>query len=194
MIASKDANGFLIDGFPRNEDNWSGWNKQMGGKVNEQFVLFLSCPVDVCIDRCLHRGQGRTDDNVESLKKRVETYNQSTFPIIEHFEKVGMVREVNSERPVTEVCEKLDSILFLFFQKLICINYELSVFRSTKMLSRYSRLPTKNRTSFSNYSYYFFRIVSIPPFTSIFFLSLFPSNSTTVLFLFYCSLFSAFLP
>ncbi|CAL2051705.1 unnamed protein product [Caenorhabditis brenneri] len=103
MIASKDANGFLIDGFPRNEDNLSGWNKQMGGKVNEQFVLFLSCPVDVCIDRCLHRGQGRTDDNVDSLKKRVETYNHSTFPIIEHFGKLGMVREVNSERPVAEV-------------------------------------------------------------------------------------------
>ncbi|CAB07328.1 UMP-CMP kinase 1 [Caenorhabditis elegans] len=117
MIASKDANGFLIDGFPRNEDNWSGWNKQMGGKVNEQFVLFLSCPVDVCIDRCLHRGQGRTDDNVESLKKRVETYNQSTFPIIEHFEKVGMVREVNSERPVTEVYEDVVKVFAAANQK-----------------------------------------------------------------------------
>uniref|UniRef100_A0A1I7TRN9 UMP-CMP kinase n=1 Tax=Caenorhabditis tropicalis TaxID=1561998 RepID=A0A1I7TRN9_9PELO len=103
MIAREDANGFLIDGFPRNEDNLAGWKRQMGEKVNEQFVLFLSCPVDVCIDRCLHRGQGRTDDNVDSLKKRVDTYNQSTFPIIEHFEKLGMVREVNSERPVNEV-------------------------------------------------------------------------------------------
>ncbi|CAI2338782.1 unnamed protein product [Caenorhabditis sp. 36 PRJEB53466] len=103
MKASGDVKGFLVDGFPRNENNLSGWNKQMAGKANVQFVLFLSCPVPICIERCLNRGQGRTDDNKESLKKRVETYNQQTFPIIEHFEKNGLVREVKSERPVDEV-------------------------------------------------------------------------------------------
>uniref|UniRef100_A0A8R1HXM5 UMP-CMP kinase n=1 Tax=Caenorhabditis japonica TaxID=281687 RepID=A0A8R1HXM5_CAEJA len=117
MIANKEANGFLVDGFPRNEDNLSGWKKQMGGKVNEQFVLFLSCPVDVCIDRCLHRGQGRTDDNVESLKKRVETYNQQTFPIIEQYEKHGMVREVNSQRPISEVYQDVVEVFSAANQK-----------------------------------------------------------------------------
>lgn len=103
MKASGDVEGFLIDGFPRNENNLQGWNNQMDGKVNVQFVLFLSCPVPICIERCLNRGQGRTDDNEESLKKRIETYNQQTFPIIEHFKKSGLVREVKSERPVDEV-------------------------------------------------------------------------------------------
>uniref|UniRef100_A0A1I7U9V2 UMP-CMP kinase n=1 Tax=Caenorhabditis tropicalis TaxID=1561998 RepID=A0A1I7U9V2_9PELO len=103
MKASGDAKGFLVDGFPRNEDNLQGWNKQMNGKAFIQFVLFLSCPVPICIERCLNRGQGRTDDNEESLKKRVETYNQQTFPIIEHFKKSELAREVKSERPVDEV-------------------------------------------------------------------------------------------
>ncbi|CAL2033003.1 unnamed protein product [Caenorhabditis brenneri] len=103
MKASGDVKGFLVDGFPRNEDNLQGWNKQMEGKALVQFVLFLSCPVPICIERCLNRGQGRTDDNEESLKKRVETYNHQTFPIIEHFEKSGLVREVKSERSVDEV-------------------------------------------------------------------------------------------
>uniref|UniRef100_A0A8R1E7N9 Adenylate kinase n=1 Tax=Caenorhabditis japonica TaxID=281687 RepID=A0A8R1E7N9_CAEJA len=103
MRASGDAKGFLVDGFPRNENNLQGWNKQMDGKADVQFVLFLSCPVSICLDRCLNRGQGRTDDNEDSLKKRIETYNHQTFPIIEHFEKSGLVREVKSERPVDEV-------------------------------------------------------------------------------------------
>ena len=34
---------FLIDGFPRNEDNLSGWNKQMGEKTDFKFVLFFEC-------------------------------------------------------------------------------------------------------------------------------------------------------
>ena len=40
---------FLIDGFPRNEDNLSGWNKQMEGKHKLQFVLFFDCADEVII-------------------------------------------------------------------------------------------------------------------------------------------------
>ena len=45
-----DANStkkFLIDGFPRNEDNMVGWEKQMGDSVDIKFVLFLECPEEV---------------------------------------------------------------------------------------------------------------------------------------------------
>lgn len=39
---------FLIDGFPRNEDNLTGWNKHMEGKVDIKFVLFFDCSQEVC--------------------------------------------------------------------------------------------------------------------------------------------------
>ena len=45
----------------------------------------------------------RTDDNEESLRKRVDTYNNQTFPIIEHYKKLGLVREVTSNRPPEKV-------------------------------------------------------------------------------------------
>lgn len=38
---------FLIDGFPRNKDNLDGWEKQMEGKADVKFVLFLECPEEV---------------------------------------------------------------------------------------------------------------------------------------------------
>lgn len=41
------TNKFLIDGFPRNEDNLDGWEKQMGDKAEIKFVLFFDCPEDV---------------------------------------------------------------------------------------------------------------------------------------------------
>ena len=34
------------------------------------FVLFLDCPEDVMEKRLLGRQEGRTDDNIESIKKR----------------------------------------------------------------------------------------------------------------------------
>lgn len=34
------------------------------------FVLFLDCPEEVMEKRLLGRQEGRTDDNIESIKKR----------------------------------------------------------------------------------------------------------------------------
>ena len=34
-MTNNDKNNFLIDGFPRNQDNLQGWSKQMGDKVSD---------------------------------------------------------------------------------------------------------------------------------------------------------------
>ncbi|XP_061588577.1 UMP-CMP kinase [Cololabis saira] len=104
---------FLIDGFPRNEDNLQGWVRVMDGKADIKFVLFFDCGNEVCIDRCLERGKssGRTDDNRESLEKRIQTYLQSTRPIIEVYEKEGKVRTVDASRSVDEVFADVKAIL-----------------------------------------------------------------------------------
>ncbi|XP_026230137.1 UMP-CMP kinase [Anabas testudineus] len=104
---------FLIDGFPRNEDNLEGWKKVMDGKADVKFVLFFNCKNEVCIDRCLERGKssGRTDDNRESLDKRIQTYLQSTQPIIELYKKHEKVREVDASRSVDEVFADVKAIL-----------------------------------------------------------------------------------
>merc|ERR1711881_701936 len=68
-MKESEKNDFLIDGFPRNEDNLQGWNEAVGDKVNLRFVLFLDCSENTCIERCLKRGaagSGRSDDNEES--------------------------------------------------------------------------------------------------------------------------------
>lgn len=104
---------FLIDGFPRNEDNLQGWNTVMEGKADVKFVLFFDCGEEVCINRCLERGKssGRTDDNRESLEKRIQTYLQSTRPIIDLYEKEGKVRTVDASRAVDEVFADVKAIL-----------------------------------------------------------------------------------
>lgn len=38
---------FLIDGFPRNEDNLQGWNREMKGKAVVKCVLVFECTEDV---------------------------------------------------------------------------------------------------------------------------------------------------
>lgn len=43
----KSKNNFIIDGFPRNHDNKSGWERLMANKTNLQFVLYLDCSEQV---------------------------------------------------------------------------------------------------------------------------------------------------
>jgi hypothetical protein len=39
------AKTFLIDGYPRNNDNLTGWDALMAGKAVTRCVLFFDCPV-----------------------------------------------------------------------------------------------------------------------------------------------------
>ncbi|XP_058449609.1 UMP-CMP kinase [Malaya genurostris] len=112
MNKTRESTGndkFLIDGFPRNEDNLQGWNNKMSEKVLLQFVLFFECSEDQCIQRCLKRGEssGRSDDNLESLKKRFNTYLNDTMPIVDHYKKQDLVRTIDAIAGPDEVFEKV---------------------------------------------------------------------------------------
>ncbi|XP_067893273.1 UMP-CMP kinase isoform X2 [Heterodontus francisci] len=112
MAEDATKNKFLIDGFPRNTDNLDGWNRKMDNNADVKFVLFFDCSNDICIERCLERGKGsgRTDDNIMSLEKRIQTYMQSTKPIIELYEKEGKVRRVDGAKSVDEVFVEVQKI------------------------------------------------------------------------------------
>ena len=66
---------FLVDGFPRNTNNVSGWQQVVRDSINLGGVLFYDCPEETMEARLLERGKtsGRTDDNIESIRKRFRT-------------------------------------------------------------------------------------------------------------------------
>ena len=99
----------LIDGFPRNQNNLDGWINQMSDKVDVCFVLFLECPEEVCIGRILERSKtsGRSDDNIESLKKRFQTYINETLPVVNTYEELNKVRKIDATKGPEEVFESL---------------------------------------------------------------------------------------
>tara|TARA_B100001996_G_C18343979_1_gene471261 strand:- start:57 stop:494 length:438 start_codon:yes stop_codon:yes gene_type:complete len=98
------SNRFLIDGFPRNKENRDAWVKVAGYDCD--FVLMYDCTEDVMLERLLGRNEGRTDDNVESIKKRFVTFRESSMPVVEFYEKLGKVRKVNAVDTPDKVYEK----------------------------------------------------------------------------------------
>ena len=53
------------------------------------------------LKRLLKRGEssGRADDNLESIKKRFQTFQSTTMPVLSHYEKIGKVIRVCSIAP-----------------------------------------------------------------------------------------------
>jgi UMP-CMP kinase len=96
------SSNFLVDGFPRDIENLRCWQNAMAAIAEVDFLLFLDCPQEVMLARLLERGKtsGRSDDNEESIRKRFQTYEESTRPIIDYFRKQKKIREVDSNRAI----------------------------------------------------------------------------------------------
>lgn len=81
---------------------------------------FKKLILQVCVNRCLQRGaagSGRSDDNLESLKKRFDTYMNDTMPIIHYYEERNLVKQVAASGTPEEVGNAL--YLFNIFPHLL---------------------------------------------------------------------------
>ncbi|GAB7353306.1 hypothetical protein MBLNU459_g3804t1 [Dothideomycetes sp. NU459] len=109
MTATIDSAGnrkFLIDGFPRKMDQAVKFEEAV---VRSNFTLFFDCPEDVMEKRLLKRGEtsGRSDDNVESIKKRFKTFVETSMPVVDYFDKEGRVVKVSATKGPDEVYEEV---------------------------------------------------------------------------------------
>lgn len=102
---------FLIDGYPRNEENVRVWDQKMPD-VKVLCLLFIECSEEVLTQRILGRNQGRSDDNLESLKKRLQVFESETRPVLEIFRKKGgKVEVINGEGSTEEVYAQITAKL-----------------------------------------------------------------------------------
>jgi adenylate kinase len=79
-------------------------------------MIELFVPEDELMKRLLLRGQqsGRSDDNEETIKKRLNVYHSQTAPLIDWYEKEGIHRHVEGLGTIDEifgrVCEVVDKL------------------------------------------------------------------------------------
>eukprot|EP00584_Thalassiosira_punctigera_P013844 CAMPEP_0172553452 /NCGR_PEP_ID=MMETSP1067-20121228/50987_1 /TAXON_ID=265564 ORGANISM="Thalassiosira punctigera, Strain Tpunct2005C2" /NCGR_SAMPLE_ID=MMETSP1067 /ASSEMBLY_ACC=CAM_ASM_000444 /LENGTH=441 /DNA_ID=CAMNT_0013341643 /DNA_START=26 /DNA_END=1348 /DNA_ORIENTATION=- len=81
---------FLVDGFPRNYDNVQGWMEHMPSYTAVLGALVYNCPMEVLEQRIMARAEtsGRSDDNLESARRRFCTFRKQTEPVVRALERV----------------------------------------------------------------------------------------------------------
>jgi len=93
----------LIDGFPRNEENVTVFGDMLMNKINLIGVLNFEVSAEEMEKRCLGRGEGRADDNVDTIKKRLNTFQTETVPTIAKLKTRGNVWTIDASKSKDEV-------------------------------------------------------------------------------------------
>lgn len=140
-ITSDDCkNGFILDGFPRNLSQASSLDTLLNDlNVSIEHVFLIDVPTDLIIKRCVGRitcdtcgkieneyfsnlkegdpcGEGvyvkRADDNEETVTNRLKVYTEQTEPIINFYEKKGILhRIIGGEDGPERLTEEIVSIM-----------------------------------------------------------------------------------
>ena len=109
MDEAGKKNIFLIDGYPRNQDNIDGWNEVFGENYKLITSIILGCDEEMLEKRLLHRAQhsGRSDDKVDVIKKRFKVYVEQSQPIEAKLKLMGPFIEVKADGTIDEVFQKI---------------------------------------------------------------------------------------
>lgn len=86
-IVARAQERYIIDGFPRNEDNLRGWNLLMSDTCDVECVYYFTCNESELERRILARGRlsNRSDDNLATIRKRMLSFHQDTMPVIDFY-------------------------------------------------------------------------------------------------------------
>ena len=109
MDESGKKNIFLIDGYPRNQDNIDGWNEVFGDNYKLITSIILGCNEEQLEKRLLERAKssGRSDDKADVIKKRFKVYMEQSHPIEAKLKEMGPFIEVQAAGTIDEVFEKI---------------------------------------------------------------------------------------
>ncbi len=130
-LADEDcANGYILDGFPRtipqaealtgrtsldcainldvkDEDIMNRMSgRRVCPKCGASYHIVSNPPrkegiCDVCGDQLIIR----EDDKAETVKNRLNVYHEQTAPLIDYYEKQGILKQVDGAKPLSEVTE-----------------------------------------------------------------------------------------
>lgn len=108
------ANGFLLDGYPRNAAQVEHLDAFLGEQGTAlDAVILLDVPREESIARLALRAteQGRADDTPEAIAHRLDIYEAQTAPILDAYGARGIVDTIDGVGSLDEITERIFAAL-----------------------------------------------------------------------------------
>jgi adenylate kinase len=106
LDSGEAARGVLMDGFPRTVPQAQAVDRILAERAARvDRVLLLEVEEPELVQRLLGRAakEGRSDDNLESIKQRLTVYHEQTAPLVAYYEKQGAVRRIPGMGAVADI-------------------------------------------------------------------------------------------
>lgn len=112
LDANKDntAAGIVFDGFPRTVKQAEALRQMLDERGSEiHAVIGLEVDEDEIVKRLLNRGKtsGRSDDNLETIKERLNVYHNETSPLKEFYTNAGRYHSIEGTGTVDEIFARI---------------------------------------------------------------------------------------
>ena len=109
--------GVIFDGFPRTVPQAEALKKMLADRGHKVAAMIEpDVPEEELMKRLIKRGEesGRSDDNAETIKKRLDVYHSQTSPLIEWYENDGIRHQINGlgelDRIFGDICQVVDEL------------------------------------------------------------------------------------
>jgi adenylate kinase len=114
-LAQSDCDaGFLLDGYPRTMQQVQTLDDYLAETERAlDAVLSLVADTDAVVARLLRRAEieGRSDDNEETIRVRLQVYAEQTEPLLEIYRPRGLLVEVDGLGEIDDVSERVFAAL-----------------------------------------------------------------------------------
>ncbi|MCH4148490.1 MAG: adenylate kinase [Prevotella sp.] len=110
----KDHKGVIFDGFPRTIPQAEALKEMLAKRGHKIAAMIeLDVPEEELMKRLILRGQqsGRSDDNEETIKKRLNVYHTQTSPLIDWYKKEGIHHHIVGIGGVDPVFEDIRKVI-----------------------------------------------------------------------------------
>jgi len=110
----KKKNKLIFDGYPRTLEQAKNLElllKESDQKVD--FIFFLNVDKDTIVQRIEKRKiiEKRSDDDLNTILKRYDTYMLTTKPVLEYFSTKPNFNEIDGSLKIAEITSKINDIL-----------------------------------------------------------------------------------
>ena len=110
----KEHKGVIFDGFPRTTPQAEALKKMLHERGHKIAAMIeLSVPEEELMARLINRGKesGRSDDNEDTIKKRLNVYHTQTAPLIDWYKKEGVHHHVEGLGTVDDIFARISNVI-----------------------------------------------------------------------------------